>query len=54
MPEPMIVKVAKGEKEVELAIEPKVFKSGKAGYYFRDRVVLPDGLEHHVQIVISE
>ena len=40
-------------KEKELKLEPHDFKSGTKGFYFRNREILPDGADYHVQIVIS-
>lgn len=40
-------------KEKELKLEPHSFKSGTVGFYFRERVILPDGADYHVQVVIS-
>jgi len=41
-------------KEKVIKLEPRTFKSGTKGFYFRDREVLPDGGNYHCQIIISK
>lgn len=43
----------KGEVVGNIKLEPKTFKSGSSGFYFRERVVL-GGEDYHVQIIISK
>jgi len=53
MPESMEFVVRHNGKEKVILLEPKAFKSGTKGFYFRERMILPDGADYHCQIILS-
>ena len=49
----ILVPDGREDSKVEIDLDPKVFKSGSHGFYYREPTVI-DGGTYHVQVIISK